>query len=123
MPLNIVIRAGIVRMEAELNDSKSAMKIYEALPIEGTVNTWGDEIYFPIPWRMSVENGVTVVQEGDLGFWPPQNCFCMFFGLTPASNGNEIRPASAVSPLGKMLGNPKDWKKIKSGEKIWIEKA
>jgi len=34
---------------AELNDSPTALKIAEALPIETSFSTWGDEIYFAIP--------------------------------------------------------------------------
>jgi len=122
MAKKIVIKAGSVRMEAELNDSKTSEMIYNALPIEAEVQTWGEEIYFPIPVKAKLENGVTVVKEGDLGYWPPENCFCMFFGKTPVSTKTEIKPASAVSPLGRMLGNPKDWKKTGDGEKILLER-
>lgn len=122
MVKKVRIRTDKVRMEAELNDSKTAGMIYNALPIEGKVNTWGEEIYFSIPVKTKIENGVAVVKEGDLGYWPPQNCFCIFFGQTPSSTTTEIRPASAVSLLGRMSGNPKDWKKVADGEKILIEK-
>ena len=44
----ITITAEDIKMSAELNDSKTAQKIWEALPIEGSVDTWGDEIYFSI---------------------------------------------------------------------------
>ncbi|HUV89743.1 MAG TPA: cyclophilin-like family protein, partial [Anaerolineae bacterium] len=45
----ILISAGDVSLEAELNDSPTARQIWEALPIVGTAQTWGDEIYFEIP--------------------------------------------------------------------------
>ena len=35
-----------------MNDSPTARKIREALPITGRVNTWGDEIYFEITVQM-----------------------------------------------------------------------
>jgi len=41
-----------------------------------------------------LENGQEVVELGDLGYWPPGQAFCLFFGPTPASQGDEIRPAS-----------------------------
>lgn len=111
-----------VQMDAELNDTKTSKIIYNALPIEASVNIWGEEIYFSIPVRTELENGVEVVSEGDLGYWPTGNAFCIFFGKTPVSTDKEIRPASAVNLIGKLSGNPKEWKKVKSGEKIILEK-
>ncbi len=118
----ITITVNNVKMSAELNDSETAEKIWDALPIEGRVNTWGDEIYFSIPVDIGLEKAKAVVSEGDLGYWPPGNAFCIFFGLTPASQGDEIRPASPVNIFGKIIGNPKVFKKVSSGAKIIIEK-
>ena len=112
-----------VEMEAELNQSDTAQAIWEKLPIEGKVKTWGEEIYFEIPVKKKLENGVEVVNEGDLGYWPEGNCFCIFFGKTPISTETEIKPASAVTIIGKLLGDPKEWKKVKAGQKIIIEKG
>ena len=112
-----------VKMSAELNSSETAQKIWEALPIKGSANTWGDEIYFSIPVKVESENAKAVVLEGDLGYWPPGNAFCIFFGPTPASHGEEIKPASPVNVFGKIIGDPKVFKKVRSGAKIIIEKS
>ena len=96
--------------------------IWDSLPIEARVNTWGDEIYFTIPVNTDEENSKEVVELGDLGYWPPGNAFCIFFGRTPASRGNEIRPASPVNVFGRVESNPTLFKKVGSGEKIRIEK-
>lgn len=119
----ITITVNDIKMSAELNDSETAQKIWKALPIEGSVNTWGDEIYFSIPVNVGLENAKAVVSEGDLGYWPPGNAFCIFFGLTPASQGDEIKPASPVNIFGKIIGDPKVFKKVRSGAKIIIEKS
>lgn len=119
----ITITVKDVKMSAELNDSETAQKIWDTLPIEGRVNTWGDEIYFSISVNVGLENAKAVVSEGDLGYWPPGNAFCIFFGLTPASQGDEIRPASPVNVFGKIIGDPKVFKKVSSGAKIIIEKG
>jgi hypothetical protein len=119
----ITIAVKDVKMGAELNDSETAQKIWEALPIEGSVNTWGDEIYFSIPVNVGLENAKAVVSVGDLGYWPPGSAFCIFFGLTPASQGDEIRPASPVNIFGKIIGDPKVFKKVSSGVKIIVEKG
>jgi len=119
----ITINVGDIKTRAQLNDSKTARKIWDALPIEGSVNTWGDEIYFSIPVNAELENAKDIVSEGDLGYWPPGSAFCIFFGLTPASQGDEIRPASAVNVFGKIIGDSKIFKKVSSGAKIIIEKG
>jgi len=119
----ITITVEDVKMSAELNDSKTAQKIWEKLPIEGSVNTWGDEIYFSIPVKVGLENAKAIVLEGDLGYWPPGNALCIFFGLTPASQGDEIRPASPVNIFGKIIGDSTVFKKVRSGLKIIVEKT
>lgn len=110
------------KVGASLDDSETAKKIWEALPIESRVNTWGDEIYFSIPVNVGLENAKEVVSEGDLGYWPPGNAFCIFFGLTPASQGDEIRPASPVNIFGKVIGDSKVFKKVRSGKKLLLRR-
>ncbi len=119
----ITITTEDLKVDASLNDSETAQKIWEALPIEGSVNIWGDEIYFSIPVNVGLENAKAVVSVGDLGYWPPGSAFCIFFGLTPASQGDEIRPASPVNIFGKIIGDPKAFKKVRSGVKIIIGKS
>ena len=49
MGKRIKITAGEVEAFAELNDTELVETIWEALPIEASTSTWGDEIYFEIP--------------------------------------------------------------------------
>jgi len=125
---------------AQLNESATAMKIFATLPISSSVNTWGDqgmifiedpavflkaiEIYFEIPLDCGVEEDFskTVVDLGDIAFWPQGKAFCIFFGMTPVSAPGEIRPASAVTVVGKMEGDLDGLKEINNGEKITIER-
>ena len=119
----IKITAQPVVMEAELNNSQTAQMIWDTLPIEERGNTWGDEIYFSIPVNAGSENPQEVVELGDLAYWPPGTAFCIFFGPTPMSRGDEIRPASAVNPIGKLMGDPQAFKQVKSGTIVNIEKV
>jgi len=123
MDRKLKIKAGNVEADAGLNDSPAAQKIWEALPIEARANTWGDEIYFAIPVKAPLEKTAQeLVQVGDLGYWPTGNAFCIFFGPTPMSRGDEVRPASAVNVIGKVAGDAKVFKKVPSGAKVRIEK-
>ena len=120
MGKKIRIIAGKVEAEAELNDTKTAQAIWEALPIEGRINLWGDEIYFSIPLSLGLEAGQELVSIGDLGYWPDGNAFCIFFGPTPVSRGDEIRPASPVTVFGKVIGDATVFKKVAEGTEITI---
>ena len=80
---NITIKVENIKIDAEINGSETAQKIWKALPIEGSINIWGDEIYFSISVKIGLENAKAVVLEGDLGYWLPGNTFCIFFGPTP----------------------------------------
>lgn len=121
MPTTIRIRAGDVEALGALDDSATAQAIAQALPIEASANTWGDEIYFSIPVRCAEENPKEVVEMGDLGYWKPGSAFCIFFGPTPASRGNEIRPASAVNVVGRVTGDPTVFKSVSDGARVVIE--
>jgi hypothetical protein len=110
---------------ADLSDEnpKTARALWDALPIEARANTWGDEIYFSIPVEAEAENPKEVVEAGDLGYWPPGSAFCIFFGPTPASRGDEIRPASPVNVIGRIDGDPLVFRKVRGGEEVVIERA
>jgi len=106
------------------NENPETTKAFiKALPIIGRANLWGDEIYFSIPVEAPPENGKSVVELGDIAYWPPGNALCIFFGPTPMSRGDEIRPASAVNVFGKIDEDPKVFKKVLNGEEVKIELA
>jgi hypothetical protein len=91
------------------------------LPITGRANLWGDEIYFSIPLRLKLEAGQELVSIGDLGYWPDGNAFCIFFGSTPVSQGDEIRPASPVTVFGNVIGDATVFRKVAEGTKITVK--
>jgi hypothetical protein len=120
----ITIQAGGVSMLAELNDNPTARQIWEALPIEGHANLWGDEIYFSIPVDADQEaDARTDVDVGELGYWPVGSAFCIFFGPTPASSGNRPRAASPVNILGNVVGDATQFRRVKNGEKVVLTRA
>jgi uncharacterized protein len=123
MKRKIKIVAGKLELEAWLNETKTATKVFEALPITSTVNTWGDEIYFTIPVDAEPEDAKELVSLGDIGYWPPGKAMCIFFGKTPISRGDEIRPASPVNIIGKVEADLKLLKKVKDGGEITIRQA
>ncbi len=119
----IRITAGEVSALADLNDTKTAQAIWDALPIRAQASTWGDEVYFEIPVRMGTEKGRAVVDMGDIGYWAPGRAFCIFFGLTPASRGEEIRPASPVTVVGRVRGDATVFRRVRDGDEVVLERA
>ena len=125
MKKKIVIKINDLDVHATLNASETAGKIWDALPIKSSTQTWGEEIYISIPIKAKVESNVAreTVELGDIAFWPEGNCFCIFFGMTPMSKPGEIRPASTVNVIGKIEGDGKPLKKIKDNMAVVIERS
>ena len=117
----IRITAGAVSADAVLNGSATATAVWDALPLALPGDTWGDEIYFSIPVKAKPESPRETVEMGDLGYWPPGSAFCIFFGATPASRGKEIRPASPVNVVGRVVGDATVFKQVRGGTVVRVE--
>jgi hypothetical protein len=124
MAHTIRITVGEVVLSAELNDSPTATAILAALPIEASGNRWGDEIYFAIPVHEKIApDARSAMEVGELAYWPPGHAFCIFFGPTPASDGDAPRAASPVNPIGRITDEVEPLKTAPDGVKVRIEKA
>ncbi len=120
----VQITAGDVTLIATLNDSPTADALWEALPVQAAAQTWGDEIYFGIPVEAENDDyAEETVDMGAVGYWPPGNALCLFFGPTPMSAPGEIRPASAVNVLGMMEGDSTVLKSVSGGTTVTVERA
>ena len=119
----IKISAGKIEVVARLNETATAAKVWEILPLTASANLWGEEIYFAIPLETGAENPQEVVAPGDIAYWPPGQALCLFFGQTPLSRGQEIRPYSPVNVIGRIEGEPKVLKSVKEGETIVVEQV
>jgi hypothetical protein len=120
----IRIIIGEITFEADLNDTSTAQAVHEALPIEGEVSRWGDEVYF----LTEIEGDAAEADRdemgiGELAYWPPGKAFCIFWGPTPASIGDEPRAASNVVPIGRLTGDIAPLADTAAGQSIRIESA
>ena len=124
MSVAIRIRCNDVELSAELNESTTAQAIADALPVEAVVSTWGEEIYFSIPVEAESESDARAeMSVGELAFWPPGNAFCIFFGTTPASTGDEPCAASPCNPVGHITHGITPLFDIRSGTIICLEQG
>ena len=120
--MNIQIKSGDVTIEVELYDTPTGKAIAEAMPIDGTVNRWGGEIYFTIPVSVELDAASRdELEPGELGYWPTGNAFCIFFGATPASQGDECLAASNVNVFGRVTGDLDPLWNIENGAQIRIQ--
>jgi hypothetical protein len=108
---------------AELNNTKTASAVSEALPFESIAHRWGEEVYFEIPLELEPEDGKEVLEVGDIAYWPPGKSMCIFFGPTPSSRGNEVRAYSPVTVFGRVTGDARIFRNVKDGERIRVEIA
>lgn len=124
MSRKITITAGSVKMEALLNDSPTAQQIWEALPITGRANVWGDEIYFEIPVRAEqAPDARAEVEVGELGYWPLGHAFCIFFGPTPVSTDERPRAYSPVNIVGRVLGDAALFRQVPAGSTVTLSRG
>ncbi len=98
-----------VGADVELDDAaapKTVRAILEKLPIKVEINRWGEELYTdPMPVQVKErENSKSLVELMDVAYWPDGQALCLFFGPTPVSGPNEIKPYSPVNVIGKVLG-------------------
>lgn len=124
MPTDILIEAKDIRMEGVLFDTPSGRALAAALPFSGKAHRWGDEVYFAVPQVVQeLEDDARVtVNVGDLAYWPSGRAFCIFFGLTPTSVPGEIRPASAVNLVGRVLGDPCCFAAVQEGDTVTVSR-
>ncbi|MGH7146456.1 MAG: cyclophilin-like fold protein [Nitrospiraceae bacterium] len=120
----IRMTVGPVKLEAELKSNKTADSVYDALPIEAPVNTWGEEFYFKIPGvKDHREMATTQVKVGDVAFWGAGEMLAVFFGRTPMSTGPDPVPADRVNVIGRITGDATAFRQAMGATRIKVEKA
>ena len=122
--MKIRIEAGSARIELELSSTPTAKALAAALPFESRAQTWGEELYFSTPVSAQLEpDARQVVEPGTVCFWTQGDALALPYGRTPISTDSRPKLANPCNVLGKVVGDPKELGKIRSGEKIRVEKA
>jgi len=115
-----------VRVDLELDDRqapKTVQGILEKLPIEVKINRWGDELYTdPMPVKVKEENARSHVELMDVAYWPQGHALCLFFGPTPISKGDKIKPYSPVNIIGRIVGRENIAKRFDHSTPVVIRK-
>lgn len=120
------VRFGGLTLTGEWNGTPAARKLAESLPLRSRVQVWGEEIYFDtgIELRSALgDRGVETVSVGDVAYWPPGRALCLFWGPTPISGPDEIRPASEVLLVGRLAGDPQSLREAVGTRQVTVESA
>ncbi len=110
--MRIVIKEAGVEMAAQLNASATAAALWQALPLENAAQTWGAEVYFSVPLENGPEDPQATVTFGTVGYWPPGQAVCLFFGQ---------QPASPVNLIGVLDGDPNVLEAVRAGQLVRLE--
>ncbi|MFO1154935.1 MAG: cyclophilin-like fold protein [Rhodospirillales bacterium] len=120
----VKLTIGKVSIAAELRETPTADAIWDAIPFGSHARTWGEEVYFATPVRVSREpDARAVVEAGDLAFWVEGNCIAVGYGPTPVSIGDEIRLAAPTNIWGRALDDVRALCMVNDGDPIQIERA
>jgi hypothetical protein len=105
----------IKTVDLELDDElapKTVSSFLKCLPLDVKINSWGDELYTSeIPVTLGAENAKSLVNLMDVAYWPTGKAICLFFGPTPMSKKDEIKPYSPVNVIGKIKDTDKKFQK------------
>ena len=109
--------------EVVLFDSPTANKIWNSLPLSSNIKTWGKEIYFYTDVVANKEpNAKSIIELGEIAYWPSGKAIAIGFGKTPISQKDEIRLADDCNIWGETKFNLKKLENIAEGQPIKIEK-
>lgn len=109
--------------EVVLFNSPTASKIWNSLPISSNIKTWGKEIYFYTDVVANKEpNAKSIIEFGEIAYWPTGKAIAIGFGKTPISQKDEIRLADDCNIWGKTNFDLKKLENIAEGKPIKIEK-
>jgi hypothetical protein len=105
---------GDVVVTAVIDESSTAGLLLDVLPFESRARRWGDEVYFETPVETGEERPQAEVSFGAVGYWPPGNALCFFFGQ---------QPASPVNVVGELEGDPGVLSAVEDGDAVRVERA
>jgi hypothetical protein len=118
------VSAGTTALEVELLDTPTAAALLAAAPFESRAQTWGEEVYFSTPVSAKLEaDARQIVEPGTACFWTEGDAIALPYGRTPISTDERPKLAARCNVLGRIVGDPRELARVKSGDKVKVEAA
>jgi hypothetical protein len=114
-----VLAIGSVRVRLRFADTDTAARIWAALPIHSTAETWGASMHFETPVetgrdRTAKLNGVA----DEVYFWAEDDRILLAWGPTPISRPSEIRLPRPCNVWATVLDDASVLARVTPGEKV-----
>jgi len=120
----LILRINGKSLNLFLKETETAEKIYNAVPINSSINTWGEEIYFNTNLSINREKEAkAVVDFGEIAFWTEGSAVAIGYGKTPVSSGDEIRLASPCNIWANADFDKSFFDDINDGDKVSLDKS
>ncbi len=115
----VLLSVGILSLTIRLHETSTAQRIWTALPLFSTAETWGDTIHFELPIKTGRERNARLnVVPGDICYWTDESRVFIGWGPTPISMSHEIRLMRPCNVWATALGDVRALETITPGEKI-----
>jgi hypothetical protein len=120
----IIIAFDGVTITLDLFDTPTADAVWVALPFDGEVLTWGEEIYFGVPVSVAREDDArAVVTPGEIAYWPDGESIAIGFGRTPLSRGDETRLASPCNIWATTADDVRRLSRVSAGTPVSLSRV
>jgi hypothetical protein len=120
-PRVVLIKAGRVAIRAELLATPTAERIWSALPLYSTAETWGPSVHFETPVETERERAArATIQAGDICYWSEDDRVIIVFGPTPLARQGELRLPRPCNLWAKALDDVALLKTVVPGEKVSV---
>ena len=99
--MNIELNFNGTCLQAHLFDTEIGRRLFNILPVNVELQTWGNESYGSIGVDLGEENPIPVIPDGGIAYTNQGNYLCLFYGQ---------RPAWPVEHVGEILGG--QWEQL-----------
>ncbi|MEQ1615872.1 MAG: cyclophilin-like family protein [Hyphomicrobiaceae bacterium] len=121
-PRVVVLEIGTSRIHILLAATPTADRIWAALPLFSTAETWGNSIHFELPVKSGRDRTARLnVRPGDVCFWSEDDRVLLGWGPTPISLPTEIRLMRPCNIWGRALEDVSLLEGVTPGERVSLK--